>query len=177
MDIFLIDVNCAKNIEPSLLKNFQHKDFSNEAKKFTHSLSYLMTDRILKEFYKIKDRELEFIDNKPFLKNKQKYFSISHSGKYIALGFSDAVCGIDIEKITERDFISIAKRMNFKSKTLEEFYQDWTKYEAEYKLGKEYNSLRNYTIDGYELCAVSESESENFQIYIQNGDNFSNAKN
>ena len=40
-----------------------------------------------------------FVDKKPMLKNKQKYFSISHSEDLIALAFSDSNCGVDIEKI------------------------------------------------------------------------------
>lgn len=176
MDIFLVKKSCEKNIESSLLKNFQQRNFSNEMKKVIHSLSYLMTDRILKEIYGIKDRTIEFINGKPYLKNRKKFFSISHSEDYIAICFSDYNCGIDIEKIVQRDFLSIAKRMKFESKTLEEFYADWTKYEAVYKLGTQQKQLKHYAIDGYALCVVSEYEGDTFQIYIQNGETFSNAQ-
>lgn len=176
MDIFIIDTKCAENIEPSLLESFRQKEISNIKKRTTHSLAYLMTDRILKEFYQMQEREIEFVDNKPFLKSRKKYFSISHSGEYIAIGFSDNNCGIDIEKNTPRNFSSIAERMKFKSKTIEDFYLDWTKYEAQYKLGSHYKSIKYYTLEGYTLCALSDFENEVFQIFIQSGDNFSNVK-
>lgn len=176
MDIFVIKRDCAKNVDRALLETFQNKKISNENKKITHCLSYLMVDRILKEFYQIQNREIEFINEKPVLISGEKCFSISHSGEYIALSFSDNNCGVDIEKIKPVDFLSISKRMKFKSKSLEEFFADWTKYEAVYKLGGKYKSIEQYTIDGYAVCAVSDSKDEKFQIYIQNGEDFSNLK-
>ena len=53
--------------------------------------------------------------------------------------------------------------------TLGEFYQEWTKYEALYKLGKdrEYGSTANFELDGYILTAASEDPCEEFDIYYQ----------
>ena len=174
MDIFVINTSDSDNIKPELLEEFRHKEFSNANKKKEHCFAYLMLDRILKEVYKIEKREIEFIDNKPYLKNRDKFFSISHSKEILAIAFSENECGIDVEKITDRDFKAIAERMNFPSKTLEEFYFDWTKYEAEYKLGAAANSIKQIIADGYALTAVCENFQETFDIYIQNGEQFPN---
>ena len=60
MDLFLIKITNAKNISQELLNQFKHKNFRNYNKQVQHSLSYLMVDRILKEVYGIKNRELIF---------------------------------------------------------------------------------------------------------------------
>lgn len=166
MDIFVIKTT--HDIEENLLLEFQKKAISNKKTLYAHCLSYLMVDRILKSAYGINETEIEFIDKKPYLKNHGKFFSISHSNEYIALCFSDFECGIDIEHIKDRDYVSIAKRMGFSSSSLEEFYFDWTKYEAEYKLGNEAKNCKNFQIENYAVTAVSENQKEDFQIYVQN---------
>ncbi len=168
MDIFIINKQIAENIEESLLSNFQYKKISNKTKLTEHSLAYLMTDRILKNVYKINNYEIEFIDGKPYLNGKEKYLSLSHSADYIAIGFSDFECGLDIEKIKERDFEAISERMGFSSSSLEDFYLNWTKYEAEYKLGKISKKEYYCAFEGYILTACSEHSEEKFEIYFQN---------
>ncbi len=174
MDIFIIDINNAENIDDELLQKFRHKNFTNKRKQKEHCLAYLMVDRILKEFYKTENRELEFVSSKPFLKSREKYFSISHSGDYVALGFSDYDCGIDIEKMTERDFSAISKRMGFVSENKEDFYKKWTMFEAEYKLGKKSEMTDSFYYEDYTITAVSGYPKEKFELYIQIGNNFSN---
>ena len=174
MDIFVINKSDINNIEPELLEQFRYKTISNKNKLSEHCLSYLMLDRILKEVYKIENRELEFVKGKPYLKNRQKFFSISHSGEYVLIGFSDSECGVDIEKIKNRDIDSISKRMNFRSKTLDDFYKDWTKYEAEYKLGQKCAAFFQNSFHGYMITSVCSNIQEKFNFYIQNGEKFSN---
>lgn len=170
MDIFIIKVVDADEVHKELLKEFEKKQISDSKKWNTHCLSYLMVDRILKEVYKIENREIVFKNKKPILKTGEKRFSISHSEDYIALAFSDFDCGIDIEKIRSRDFKKIAERMNFKCETLEEFYFEWTKFEAEFKLGKDKNLafIKNYKIQDYVLTVVSENLDEKCELYFQN---------
>ena len=147
MDIFVVNISDAENIKPELLEAFRHKEFSNLKKKKEHCFSYLMLDRILKEVYKIQNREIEFLNSKPYLKSREKFFSLSHSGEYLVIGFSDNECGVDIEKIKPRDYKAISERMNFGSNTLEDFYKDCTKYEAEYKLGTKAESIIQTNIE------------------------------
>jgi len=167
MNIFIINISEIDNIPNALLDSFKHKDFLNTKKQKEHCFTYLMLDRILKEVYKIKNRDIVFINNKPFLKNREMFISLSHSENYIAVGLSDSNCGLDIEKIKNRNFQLIAKRMKFKSKTLKDFYYDWTKYEAEYKLGKKAEAEKRFVLENYILTAVSENPQETFDIYIQ----------
>ena len=176
MDIFIINVYGADNVKSELLEEFRHKEFKNKSKEKVHCFSYLMTDRILKEVYNIEQRETEFVNGKPYLKSREKFFSISHSGEYIALAFSDNDCGVDIEQIKNRDYVSIAERMKLNVTNQKEFYSEWTKYEAEYKLGGRgiYKNITQTVFENYMITAVSENPQETFEIYIQNGDSFSN---
>ena len=167
MDIFIIKTEDAKKVDINLLKEFQKKEISVQSKLETHCFSYLMVDRILREVYKIKNREILFANGKPKLKNGEKHFSISHSGKYIAICFSNHNCGIDIEKVNnKRDWRAIAERMDFKSQSEEEFYKDWTKYEAEYKLGNKGINIYQTKFDNCYISAVSENPEELFDLYL-----------
>lgn len=174
MDIFIIEVTDADNVHMELLKEFQKKEFSDSKKWNQHCLSYLMVDRILREFYQIENREVIFCGKKPFLKTREKFFSISHSEDFIALAFSDYDCGIDIEKVKLRNFEEISVRMGFKCNTLEEFYNAWTKYEAEYKLGKPAQKFKKIHFEDYIVTASSVNIQEEFEVYIQNGQIFPN---
>ena len=129
----------------------------------------MLVDKFLDEIYGIESREIVFDEGKPVLIDGGKHFSISHSEDLIALAFSDTNCGVDIEKIKLREFKNIAERMKFEANTLGEFYEEWTKYEALYKLGKnvEYGSIANFDLDDYALAAVSEDPCEEFELFFQ----------
>ena len=172
MDIFIIDIACAEKVSEETLKNYQKKDISVEEKLKVHCLSYLLVDKFLKEYYGIENTQLVFEDGKPILLDGGKHFSISHSGNLIAIAFSDSNCGVDIEQIKLREFVSISERMGFEANTLGEFYEEWTKYEANYKLGKdsEYGSVATFDLDDYALSAVSEDPCEEFELFYQTED-------
>ena len=51
MDIFVIEIVDADNVHMELLKQFQKKEISNPKKWNEHCFSYLMVDRILRDFY------------------------------------------------------------------------------------------------------------------------------
>lgn len=177
LDIFVIEIVDADNVHMDMLKEFQKKEISNLEKWNEHCFSYLMVDRILRDFYGIENREVIFNGKKPFLKTRQKFFSISHSNEFVAIAFSDYDCGIDIEKIKIREFSDISKRMGFQANTLEDFYNAWTKYEAEYKLGKPAQMSKKFHFEDYVITACSVNIKEEFEIYIQSGEVFPNAKN
>ena len=165
MDIFVIDIEKAKFVATELLQKSGQKKFKNEKRELIHSFSYLMLDRILKEVYRIEDRSIVLCDGKPSLVTNEKYFSISHSGEYIVIGFSDRKCGIDIERIKSRDYVKISERMRFSSSSLEEFYINWTKYEAQYKLDGVVNSVHSFRMSDYIITAVCEGRTEQYEIY------------
>ena len=174
MDIFVIELKTSDNIETSLLEQYKKKEFSDESKYKGHCLCYLMADRILKNFYGLENAEVFLSDKKPYIKNSKKFLSISHSGEYAIIAFSDSKCGVDIEEMKDRDFVSISKRMGFSSATLEEFYFNWTKYEAEYKLAESCKSEYYFRYENYAATCVSENQNEEFQIYFQTGNVFPN---
>ena len=170
MEIFIVEIGNVDKVKPETLKLYQKKDISDEEKLKIHCLSYLLVDKFLEEVYGIKSREVVFEDGKPILIDGGKHFSISHSQDLIAIAFSDSNCGVDIEKIKLREFKKIAERMKFEAETLGEFYEEWTKYEAMFKLGKniEYGSVANFDLEDYALSAVSEDPCEEYEIYFQN---------
>lgn len=166
MDIFVIEVIDADSVHMELLKSFQKREITDPAKWNAHCLSYLMVDRILREVYKIEDREIVFDGKKPVMKSGAKHFSISHSGEFIALAFSDSNCGIDIEQIKPREFEKISQRMGFQAATLGEFYDCWTRYEAGYKLSVPSQKTKTFKLEGYSLSAASVNMHEEFELYI-----------
>lgn len=170
MEIFIIEINNAEKVKPETLELYRKKDISDEEKLKVHCLSYLLVDKFLEEVYGIKSREIVFEDGKPILIDGGKHFSISHSEDLIAIAFSDSNCGVDIEKIKLREFKKIADRMKFEAETLGQVYEEWTKYEALYKLGKniEYGSIASFDLEDYTLTAVSEDPCEEFELYFQN---------
>ncbi|MCM1010321.1 MAG: hypothetical protein NC390_05545 [Fusobacterium sp.] len=172
MDIFVIEIIDADSVHQKLLLEFKKKEITNPKKLNEHCLSYLMVDRILREFYKLEDREVIFDNGKPILKSGAKHFSISHSGDFIALAFSESLCGVDIEKNIPRDFEKLSERMGFKSQSLDEFYTDWTTYEAQFKLGATPQSGKTYKFGDYTLTVASSNPDEDFEIYIQSGQYF-----
>ena len=170
MDIFVIEIVDADNVHKELLQSFQKREISNPERWNAHCFSYLMIDRILRDFYNIEKREIVFDGKKPVLKTGEKHFSLSHSGGLVALAFSDYNCGVDIEQIKLRDFENISKRMGFKCETLGEFYDCWTRYEAEYKLSVPSQRTKTFKLEGYSLSATSTNIKEDFEIYMQSGE-------
>ena len=76
-------------------------------------------------------------NNKPYLKNSNIYFNISHSGDYVVLAIADKEIGIDIEEIAPISD-SVAKKVFtkeenlwlLKQNNLEAFYKLWTAKES-----------------------------------------------
>lgn len=94
--------------------------------------------KVLKEDYRIENYELEYNEyGKPFLKNSNLFFSLSHSNLYSALVICDREVGIDIEKIIyvdsifKRYFNDEEKKFVNKSNNRDEaFTKIWTRKEA-----------------------------------------------
>ena len=50
--------------------------------------------------------------------------------------------------------------------TVEEFYEKWTKYEAEFKLTKSCNLSKTYRLDNYTMTVTTENPMEEFDLYL-----------
>ena len=136
-----------------------------------HNAGRFILEQAGKNFYNIKNTEVEVINGKPKYKYSNIEFSISHKGYIVIVLFDKNPVGVDIEILQNRDFEMIAKRMNFKLKnhTPEEFYTCWTLYEAEYKLQKSAKSRYTFNFNKeYIISAVTSEQAEiekNLKIY------------
>ena len=120
---------------------------------------------LLKKVLDEKQIKSEIVYNsygKPYLKNNELYFNISHSGCYTVLAISNQEIGVDIEKVTMKKKV-IDKVCNEKEKKLikseEDFTIMWVKKESYVKylgIGLAYGlknvdtiKLKNYVIKKY----------------------------
>lgn len=128
-----------------------------------HYTGRMLLNYVAKEIYGIKNSEIEIINKKPKFKYSNKKFNISHSDEIVAVCFDDFNIGFDIEKMKNRDFEQIAKRMNFALKKYdkETFYKAWTLFEAKYKLQNTVNSTYSAVInDEYSISVASEATTD-----------------
>lgn len=135
------DISKYSNIDKKRLEKIKKSNNTLFIKEQLGS-SILLND-ILENNYFLDPKEIEYIYNesgKPYLKDKNLYFSLSHSNGIVALTVSKEEIGLDIELIKPvKD--SVAKRiMNDreyniyssldKNKKITYFYEVWTSKEA-----------------------------------------------
>ena len=140
-----------------------------EKAKILHNSAYLLLDEMLKNVgvfeYEIKKTD----SGKPYIENSNIHFSIAHSGGMVCCVLSDKECGIDCEKIAEKDNIkkfceryfvgdeiTIMEKCGYDSR---EFLKIWTQKEA---IGKRLGCglMKSLKID---------STKENCSTIIENG--------
>lgn len=157
MEIFLFKISDYDDLSQEFLNQYKKREISDLQRLRVHTLAYYLLDETLRKNFSIRNAEVEFVHKKPFLKSREKFFSISHSNDYIAIVISDYNCGIDIEYKKERtNYQKIAERMRFKPCiSLDEFYKEWTLYEATYKLNEEVKSVKQFDIELYSITTVS----------------------
>lgn len=146
-------------------------NFKNEKKYFReHFAGRFIVEYAAKNYFQIKNSEIEIINNKPQFKYSDIKFSISHSNNVAAVCFDKNPVGFDIEFIKQRNYISIAERMKFNlnENSLEEFYKCWTKYEAEYKLQIEAKSFYSGIFIPHYAFSVASSEISDINIKLKN---------
>lgn len=129
------------NVEISSQRKTKVEHFSFIDDKKRCILAEVLLKKGLK-YFNIYDYELIYNENnKPYIKDSNIYFNISHSGDYVAIIMSDVEVGIDIQKIKELK-LNIAKRFFHENeyqriidekdvnKQTELFYIYWTMKEA-----------------------------------------------
>lgn len=132
------DIIMNNNIVSSIYQNNEMKEISMKA------WSYLF--QILKEYYNIEVKQEDIVYNKynkPYLKDNDIYFNISHSKDMIAIIISDKECGIDIEYVDYKKDVDKIKTKIMSDKEIKTFnsrldkhkyfYKIWTKKEAYFK--------------------------------------------
>lgn len=118
--------------------------------------------------------------DKPYFKNSDVKFSISHSEDYVAVAVSDNEIGVDIEKITDKSRDNMIDRFFLPSE--QEFYYNsedkaafavlWTRKEAYlkytgkgiteglsgYDVTKNTELFHEFSHDGYQICLYSKEK-------------------
>ena len=157
MEIFVFKIKDYENLSQEYLKSWQKKEISNPEKFREHTLAYYLAEKTAQEFYGFENCKIVYKGKKPVLENGEKEFSISHSKDFIALAFSDFPCGIDIEKMTDRDFKSIAERMKFECPSLEAFYGILTTY------AKNGGASIHFNVFNAEMLIDAQKHPENYK--------------
>lgn len=167
MDIFyLSSKNFLQFIDEEFIKQFKKKELGSKKRIIEHSMSMFILEYLLKRFYKIENFEIVYENKKPKLKNDEIYFNISHSKDIILIAFNDSSVGVDIEQKKERDFKKLSDYYNVQFKNKEDFYEFWTRLEAEIKLQKPVIDIitRDFTKD-YKLSIASVDIIEKLNLY------------
>jgi 4'-phosphopantetheinyl transferase len=112
--------------------------------RFSQDQKFKLFGKILvQHYYKFNDRELQWsawktdIKGKPYIQDGKK-FSITHSGDYVCVAFSDVEVGLDIEKISPLDYEALINLLHIEEQVyinqsvckLSAFYYVWTRKEA-----------------------------------------------
>lgn len=145
MEIFFIkkeeflNKNGIDFIEP-----FVDKDFKSGKRRVEYGLGRFILNFALKNFYKIKDFEIEIKDEKPVLKNGEIHFSISHSKNLVMAVFGAKNAGLDVEFIKDRNFEAFSNYFGHEFQNKEDFYSFWTQKEAKFKLKEEPEELLTF---------------------------------
>lgn len=94
----------------------------------------------LNQYFNIHDFEIDRTSNhKPFIKNQEVHFNISHAGNLVVCGISKSIIGVDIEyvdpKINYNDFKSQMtpnefNKIHFSEDKVRSFFTYWTEKEA-----------------------------------------------
>ena len=104
---------------------------------------------------------------KPTIQNG--FISLAHSGPYVLLALSDSSVGIDIEDSSKnKNFDALADRLGFSltSNKRLSFYQNFTCYEADYKMASKSNKRHHkfYSIKTFIICVSFLNNKENIKF-------------
>ncbi len=158
-------------------KIFQKKHMPSQKESLC---ALLLLDFAIQNSYNIDEKLIisRTDSDKPYFKNCEIKFSISHSEDYVAVAVSDNEIGVDIEKITDKDRDNMIDRFFLPSE--QEFYHNsedkpvafvvlWTRKEAylkytgkgiteglsEYDVTKNAEFFHEFSHDGYQVCLYS----------------------
>lgn len=152
----------------------------SELKKKQKIAADMLCRQMISEKCGTPENEIVFSKNsfgKPVAENADVFFSISHSGDFVACAVSDREIGIDIEKIRGIQFraaekFSTASELEYIGNDLTRFFRVWTLKEAFFKckgtgLGADIKSVR-FSFNG-EKITCSESGYELFAPTFADG--------
>jgi len=135
---------CFKSIKS--FKQDKIKSLANDELKRESIVGEYLLIKGLKQFFNIDYNNIEIIKNskgKPFIKDKNIYFSISHTDNFVVCALSNKEIGIDVEKIKEVNLKTIKlfaseRERNYiiynKNKLWEHYFRIYTLKEAYVKM-------------------------------------------
>ena len=158
MKVFYIDIDeFKKNHKKDFLLPYNDKNFKTEKRFYEYTTGRYLIKNAAKKYYDIKNTEIITNEKgKPYFKNNEIYFSISHSNNIVIACFDKTPCGIDLEFIKKRDLIKLSKHYNVEFKTLDDFYKFWTIKEAEYKLNQKAKTIYTKQFKNFFLTIASD---------------------
>jgi len=114
-------------------------------------------------------------NSKPYLKDSNFYFNISHSGEYVICALANEEVGCDIEKKIDRNFSSLfleiysSQDLENHGRSKDDFYKVWSVKEAYLKyLGQGLGiHMRSISVD---LCGIEKVNGKRYfyDIYNEN---------
>ena len=170
MEVFYIDIEeFKKKHGKEFLLPYADKEFKIEKRFYEYSIGRYLIKTVGEKLYNIKNTEILINEKgKPFFKNNEIFFSLTHSKNIVMACFDKNMCGIDLEYIKERNIEKLSKYYNTEFNNLEDFYKYWTLKEAEYKLDKKAKTIySSFFNKKYYLTVVSDSIFEK-NIVVKN---------
>ena len=138
--------------------NDENSSLSKHEKE--HILGRKIVLDISKSIYGIDD-EIVYDGKRPYFKDNEVYFSISHSENLVVVAFDKYPIGVDVEYIQQRNFEKLARRYDIRVDEPKDFYEWWTAYEAKYK-NQTAKNIKTFEIVPEYICSVSYLYSETF---------------
>lgn len=172
MDIFYLKKSeILPHIDFASLRSFSDgRDFKSSEKEGEHLLGIFLTKFAARHIYGVQNIEIEYPNKKPYFKDNEIFFSISHSNDIVMVVFNNSQIGADIEFMKDgKNYELIMSRYGIKAAnpSKEEFYKFWTMHEAKIKLGSD-NIKSSYSkiVDSEYMfsCVSDNSVILNFQM-------------
>lgn len=161
------------------------KDYINHIKDKHHkNQSYYVWKLLLFALKELNlSHDLQFIctNGKWTLKNENLHFSLSHSYNLVSVIVSDKVCGVDVEKVSDKS-LKLAKRL-IEDKNELKFFNNlnepqkiiyltkkWTETECKYKSNYSTDLISTEVIvkNGIEFVMSFTSNSKPIEIFMEN---------
>ena len=153
MNIFFIKIDkFLQHIEKSSIT----KEFSSQKRCIEYSLGRFLTMFVAKNFYNLENQEIIVNNKKPKFSNSNIHFNISHSKNIVAVAFDNYDIGLDFELIKDRNIEKLSNYLKKDFKSLTEFYQYWTCFEAQYKSKPQ--NLTSFKFENYMVSVSTFSE-------------------
>lgn len=161
MKVFYIDTDEFKDkYDKEFLKQYADVELKTDKRFYEYTIGRFLVKTVAEQIYCVKDSEI-IKDNsgKPVFKNGEICFNLSHSDKYVVACFDAKPCGLDIERIKERDLDKLSKYYDRAFGGLDDFYKFWTEKESTYKLGTDVKAkyTTKFMTDYYMTITSSEN--------------------